>query len=622
MPIFRRISWPLFLATCLYAATSMLLGCTTVNAAVLRSEQISGSLFTRLHYAQVDPDIPPDSEALAQGYTPPHGRILSPEKGDTVSGSVAVKVVAADRNNGPVGMRLLVDGAPLQRVFWHPWGSATVWDSNTVLDGRHTLALRIVDGHGSAIATVPVTVNVRNDLQAPAAQITAPATCSVDASGSMIVSADISDDRALAKAQVLVDGNTVSAGMFWSKGLPGDTSASVWTSVDLTSYSFSEHKISVRVVDRSGNEGRSDECRINVQEFDSRWNPISRSSTIAAHDADEPESFVQMWDSPGGDGGWTGADATVSARLPDGRTVWLFGDTFLGTINENRSRPDTAPMIRNSMVIQDGSRLTTLLGKNPYSATSFLSMHPGEWYWPGAALIDGGKLKIFLYRMSRSVDADAPAQWDFQRSGVDVAILRLPDLRLESIRSVTSGGDEPTAGGCVLADGSTTYIYGTKRNLNTDAFDENHGFHLYVAEVTSGMLGYEALQWRTSEGKLSTNADDAAPISLVPSQPCSAVRLPDGRTALVHQLAGRAMFDRAEFVARASSEPWGEFGAPTSIFRAPIPTGLISYGGLMHPEFSSEPSATMLLSYNLNGDPYSNVENYRARFAAITISNL
>ena len=39
--------------------------------------------------------------------------------------------------------------------------------------------------------------------------------------------------------------------------------------------------------------------------------------------------------------GWTGGDGTYSVGLPDGRTAWSFGDTFLGTIAPDGSRPLT-----------------------------------------------------------------------------------------------------------------------------------------------------------------------------------------------------------------------------------------------------------------------------------------
>ena len=34
--------------------------------------------------------------------------------------------------------------------------------------------------------------------------------------------------------------------------------------------------------------------------------------------------------------GFTGGDGTYSVLLPDGRTVWIFGDTFLGTVLRSR----------------------------------------------------------------------------------------------------------------------------------------------------------------------------------------------------------------------------------------------------------------------------------------------
>src|SRR3954447_25066993 len=60
--------------------------------------------------------------------------------------------------------------------------------------------------------------------------------------------------------------------------------------------------------------------------------------------------------------GWTGGDAAWSARLPDGRDVWLFGDTMLGGVVAGRRDLQT-PMVRNSIVVADpdgGSR--TILG--------------------------------------------------------------------------------------------------------------------------------------------------------------------------------------------------------------------------------------------------------------------
>ncbi|HRG28369.1 MAG TPA: DUF5005 domain-containing protein, partial [Chitinophagales bacterium] len=49
--------------------------------------------------------------------------------------------------------------------------------------------------------------------------------------------------------------------------------------------------------------------------------------------------------------GWTGGDATYSIALPDGRTVWMFGDSFLDTVYADYSRPSSG-LIRNCFMVQ------------------------------------------------------------------------------------------------------------------------------------------------------------------------------------------------------------------------------------------------------------------------------
>lgn len=60
-------------------------------------------------------------------------------------------------------------------------------------------------------------------------------------------------------------------------------------------------------------------------------------------------------------GRWNGGDSTASVKLPDGRMVWLFSDTFVGSVNPDGSRPDFQPMIHNSIVVQDDATLSETL---------------------------------------------------------------------------------------------------------------------------------------------------------------------------------------------------------------------------------------------------------------------
>ncbi|MBK7175078.1 MAG: DUF5005 domain-containing protein [Bacteroidales bacterium] len=105
--------------------------------------------------------------------------------------------------------------------------------------------------------------------------------------------------------------------------------------------------------------------------------------------------------------GVTGADGEYSVLLPDGRTVWIFGDSFLGTVNPDRSREKRSPwFIRNAMAVQEGDTLRSLYNVIDGWESS-LVIPPGApkgtqfsedslWYWPGDGFIENGKLKVFM----------------------------------------------------------------------------------------------------------------------------------------------------------------------------------------------------------------------------------
>src|SRR4051794_15263384 len=174
--------------------------------------------------------------------------------------------------------------------------------------------------------------------------------------------------------------------------------------------------------------------------------------------------------------GWTGGDGAYSARLPDGREVWAFGDTFLGRVNPDGSRPADSPMARNSLVVQDGTRLTTLRGGTSAQPASLVSpADPASWYWSGTPVVEGSKLYWFLSRWR----ATGGGSWDFSYQDTAVATFSLPDLRLESVTTVP-GSSSVLWGAAVLDDGAYTYVYGT----------ENSGGHRYahVARAPRGLV--------------------------------------------------------------------------------------------------------------------------------------
>src|SRR5882724_6874327 len=67
--------------------------------------------------------------------------------------------------------------------------------------------------------------------------------------------------------------------------------------------------------------------------------------------------------------GWTDGDGAISYKLPDGRVMWLWGDSFLDTVYPDRHRP-VVGFIHNQVTTMNltGGNFTTYYGgtkKNP-----------------------------------------------------------------------------------------------------------------------------------------------------------------------------------------------------------------------------------------------------------------
>ena len=90
--------------------------------------------------------------------TPPTVSLTSPTTG-SVSGSVTVGATASD-NLALDHVDVLVDGAVVGSTMIPPYSFN--WNSHTVANGTHTIAVRAVDTSGNKTTTSPVTVNVVN----------------------------------------------------------------------------------------------------------------------------------------------------------------------------------------------------------------------------------------------------------------------------------------------------------------------------------------------------------------------------------------------------------------------------------------------------------------------------
>lgn len=122
--------------------------------------------------------------------------------------------------------------------------------------------------------------------------------------------------------------------------------------------------------------------------------------------------------------GWQGADAAYSVPLPDGRDVWIFGDTLYGP---NRVVVNQIPrMVHNSLGIStctDGKWRLHYVVKDDAAgdAQSYFSpVDPTHWYWAMDGFYANGDLWVTLLCI-RHPSKPAPAGFDFETCGSDLA---------------------------------------------------------------------------------------------------------------------------------------------------------------------------------------------------------
>lgn len=106
--------------------------------------------------------------------------------------------------------------------------------------------------------------------------------------------------------------------------------------------------------------------------------------------------------------GWLGSDAATSIVLSPLKTLWLFGDTFLGKIIDGRRVPDR-DYINNCIVIQDRKKkpaesLQYYWKKENGQDIAFFPHFPGtsgKYYWATSGIRLDDKLLIFCFSLNR-----------------------------------------------------------------------------------------------------------------------------------------------------------------------------------------------------------------------------
>jgi hypothetical protein len=290
-------------------------------------------------------------------------------------------------------------------------------------------------------------------------------------------------------------------------------------------------------------------------------------------------------------GGWTAGDATISVPLPDGRTVWLFGDSYLENVNTANNTLSCLFQIRNCMLVQDSvdlNQLTTHIDETQTGVLrSTFKLGPSDpaILWPGHGFTDADTAYIYLDEIDGST---------LDNLGTYIARLQLPSLSINSINALPHYG-AIQSGRAVLTDTATGYRYIYGNRLNWIVWEP------VVARTLIGTNIEAPYQFYTGSG-WSFNHNLAATISSDPVSPGFSVILMNGKYSLITQENGYLTCGLGrEIYVYESDKPWGPFINKTLVYTIEDTFNgnyLLTYNAQAHPSFTE--NNELLISYNLN----------------------
>lgn len=318
--------------------------------------------------------------------------------------------------------------------------------------------------------------------------------------------------------------------------------------------------------------------------------------------------------------GVTAGDGMYSIALPDGRSIFLMGDSYIGKVTDGR-RSTGDHMYRNTYNVYDNGKTTALYAVN--GGTTSAAVPPGvtnegqKWYWPGHGYVVDNTLYIYQTLMYQG----AEGAWGFMYETTRILEYSLPDLKLKKDTAIPCHAPENVHYGmAALNDGDYQYIYAQVDIEN----DWDPVTEVYVARTTVQDM-YSRWEYYNGSG-WSENSADAAPLagisSVAVSSQFNVIKL---RDKYVLFTSAKNWNSRKAYTF-VSDTPYGPWKNKKLIYELPelAQSNWYSYNAMIHPQF--EKNGMILGSYCVNTDTFSeqftNVASYRPIFYWLDIDTI
>ncbi len=327
--------------------------------------------------------------------------------------------------------------------------------------------------------------------------------------------------------------------------------------------------------------------------------------------------------------GWTGGDGTYSVKLPDGRVLWMWSDSYIGTVDPaTRLRAGWLFTAHNSLTIHDpATGVVTTVGYPPKTTSYFVPSNPANWFWIGDGMVlqvSPGVYKIKIYLL----------EWtgSFNFQGNSVATLSWPSLSIDSIQKVALPDLTIQWGSRLMRDGRYIYNYGILDPHTANKLP-------YVARISSVADLTNAANWQYWSTTLRGWTSSRSQATSLPGVPAitneyNVVKLTTAAgpfylmTGMDTQNPPYPLWSNVTTYYACS--PVGPWTLRTVVYTTPESGApgckvgtLLVYNPKSHPEYTSGDQVS--ISYNVNagtGQDLVCADDYKPRFVRVRIPGL
>ncbi|MEA5128417.1 MAG: DUF4185 domain-containing protein [Proteiniphilum sp.] len=312
----------------------------------------------------------------------------------------------------------------------------------------------------------------------------------------------------------------------------------------------------------------------------------------------------------------TGGDGAISIQIDNTKNFWLWGDSFLGEVTDNK-RPESSTFIMgNVWQLLDGETVKTITGGSPLNPESLLKTEKVDGYpailWPMHGFVKNNILHVFMSTIVQT----GTGTWDFYWHSTVYYRLNLSDLSvIDKQELLTEEQTDAHFGFGVTEHEGLYYMYGSDPQKDFTAT-----LHIVRARLRDDKLQdweyFDGNNW-VHEAKKSKSLQG---IDIPVSEQFSVFKQ-DNKFILLTQ--DRFKPEIYTFTADAPEGPWSN---KKHIYT--IPEGenstLFTYNAMAHPQYGSDEN--LLVSYCVNAknipDLYSDVSIYKPRFFWVSMNTL